>query len=159
MKLHQCFKLRHLTELQTIRFICFQGELCLPKAPPTTFFFKYSIFKNFATSKVLFPTVPNCGLLEVNLSGCVGVNPKKWFYAKNDTQECLLNITFAFILCLIILCLIHFPPFWGEWEDLREYNIYFWNPYVKKGYIFMHNEFSPLAGSQRYVCILRKKWM
>lgn len=65
---------------------------------------------------------------------------------------CTLDIPFAFILCLILfgLFLQGKGAFFGG---------IFLKPICKKGYMFMDNEFTFLAGSRRYlyVCILKNK--
>ena len=61
-----------------------------------------------------------------------------------------MDINFAFTLCLILLCLLHFSPFFGGGTFLVEEYL-FLKPMCKNGYAFMHNEFTSVAESKRNV--------
>lgn len=89
--------------------LCFTFPSSLP-----TLFFQVQHFP-----KLCRRLLPNCGLLEV--SGCVGVNTKKMLYEK---QECFLDATFAFILCLILLCLILIVSPFGGRDSFGGWNVH-----------------------------------
>lgn len=137
MKSHQRFSLRHLTELQAICFICCRGELWLRSLKP------HPLLLSTAFSKICYRYLPNCGLLEANLSGCVDVYPKKWFFLqrmlhKNPEHHfCIYSVLDSIVLGT-------FLTIWGG-EGLKGVEYLCFKPLCKKGYALMQNEFTPVS--------------